>query len=401
MASAEPSAAEAASGCGAGIPPARRRQHQQQQQPPVQSAAVTQVLRRLSQDCAVPAVPRVDHRSVSPEVWFREYVSRSHPCILTGLLGEWPAVANWSAAGLLERAGGAKVRVAATPDGWADAVRAVECGGAEAARFIRPESRTVLLRSLLQSIAAERGGGGQAGTVLYAQAQDDCFRCEAAYAPLRDDCTPSVRTWGRRAFGSECALGAENFWLGGDRTVTSLHRDHYENLYAVVRGTKFFTLLAPWDMWAAEYKDYPVGQWESRERPDGEVQWQAVPAEGTHLWTALDPDSPEGAARLDSAGVRPLQVAVAAGETLYIPAQWLHRVAQRGHPADGLTAAVNYWFDMRWGALQWHQDAIRRLSRVASSDAAAGPDGALSDDSSSGGGGSDAPDRDEEAAEPP
>ena len=38
---------------------------------------------------------------------------------------------------------------------------------------------------------------------------------------------------------------AINFWMGGNRSITSTHKDPYENLYAVVRGSKTFTLFPP------------------------------------------------------------------------------------------------------------------------------------------------------------
>ena len=31
---------------------------------------------------------------------------------------------------------------------------------------------------------------------------------------------------------------AANLWIGSDASVTSFHHDHYENMYAVVSGTK-------------------------------------------------------------------------------------------------------------------------------------------------------------------
>ena len=36
-----------------------------------------------------------------------------------------------------------------------------------------------------------------------------------------------------------------NFWLGSSATVTSLHKDFYENLYVCVRGTKIVYLMPP------------------------------------------------------------------------------------------------------------------------------------------------------------
>ena len=43
------------------------------------------------------------------------------------------------------------------------------------------------------------------------------------------------------ALGS--APEAANLWIGTDASVTSFHRDHYENLYCVIRGTKVRTHL--------------------------------------------------------------------------------------------------------------------------------------------------------------
>ena len=49
--------------------------------------------------------------------------------------------------------------------------------------------------------------------------------------------------------------------MGDKRAVTSLHKDHYENIYCVVRGEKTFTLLPPTDQPYIPYKEVPVGQY--------------------------------------------------------------------------------------------------------------------------------------------
>lgn len=38
---------------------------------------------------------------------------------------------------------------------------------------------------------------------------------------------------------------AVNLWIGSKKSKTSMHRDHYENLFTVIRGTKIFTLYPP------------------------------------------------------------------------------------------------------------------------------------------------------------
>ena len=42
-------------------------------------------------------------------------------------------------------------------------------------------------------------------------------------------------------------LGAFNFWMGKNRSVSAMHKDHYENIYCVVEGEKHFTLVSPFD----------------------------------------------------------------------------------------------------------------------------------------------------------
>ena len=49
---------------------------------------------------------------------------------------------------------------------------------------------------------------------------------------------------------------AVNFWMGDERAVTSMHKDHYENLYCVVDGAKTFTLIPPSDQPFIPYQLY-------------------------------------------------------------------------------------------------------------------------------------------------
>lgn len=36
---------------------------------------------------------------------------------------------------------------------------------------------------------------------------------------------------------------AINLWIGDERSVTSFHKDHFENMYGVIRGTKVCIVL--------------------------------------------------------------------------------------------------------------------------------------------------------------
>lgn len=49
--------------------------------------------------------------------------------------------------------------------------------------------------------------------------------------------------------------------MGNQYSITSFHKDHYENLYAVITGSKTFILLPPTDLPCLTYKQYKVGRY--------------------------------------------------------------------------------------------------------------------------------------------
>ncbi len=79
-------------------------------------------------------------------------------------------------------------------------------------------------------------------------------------------------------------------------------------------------------------------------------------------WIALDPTAPDTAAHRPLFKLAsPVTVVVRPGETLYLPALWLHHVKQRG-----LTIAVNHWYDMRFdGGLYVLYRHVRRFAGLS------------------------------------
>jgi jumonji domain-containing protein 7 len=69
-----------------------------------------------------------------------------------------------------------------------------------------------------------------------------------------DDAEPHL-AWASEAMGGPPE--AVNMWVGDERAVTSLHKDHYENIYVVVAGAKHFTLLPPADCHRMYTSSYP------------------------------------------------------------------------------------------------------------------------------------------------
>lgn len=92
--------------------------------------------------------------------------------------------------------------------------------------------------------------------VAYAQQQNDCFRSE--YSGLAGDCEAQI-DWATEALG--CLPEAVNLWIGNELSVTSFHKDHYENLYAVITGEKHFLLLPPTDVHRMYIHNYPAAQY--------------------------------------------------------------------------------------------------------------------------------------------
>src|SRR4051794_7224018 len=70
--------------------------------------------------------------------------------------------------------------------------------------------------------------------------ENDNLRGE--YSPLFRDVEKDI-AWARIAL--QKSPEAINLWIGNSKSVTSLHKDNYENIYCQVIGSKHFVLLPP------------------------------------------------------------------------------------------------------------------------------------------------------------
>lgn len=130
----------------------------------------------------------------------------------------------------------------------------------------------------------------------------------------------------------------------------------YENVYAVIRGTKTFTLVPPWDVHRLNRRKVPVGRYVSTCNPHG---WRVeLKDDDTIRWATATPHAAEaGSSLLGDGGPAPMTVTLRAGEMLYLPALWAHHVQQ----SDG-TIAVNWWHDMRFAATYAMHHFLLRLT---------------------------------------
>lgn len=283
-------------------------------------------------------VPILENPSVVE--FLREAYSKYHPVIIRGAIADWPALRKWDKQYLIEHIHD-KVCVNITPDGMADSVKLVqdkEC-------FTYPAEMRMSMTDFYTMIEST----DRETAVAYLSEQNDNLRL--SMSDLLDDIHPPSIV---DAFGESNLPEAVNMWIGDEKSVSSMHKDHFENMYCVVSGEKCFTLLPPTDIAFLPEDEYTTLRYALKhghdynnpiiKKEDLELVNQG-PSTDTLRWIGLDPDDPEACARYPNSinNLHPIRCKVQAGEVLYIPSMWLHRVTQ-----SRLTVAVNYWFDMRF-----------------------------------------------------
>ncbi|RLN56243.1 hypothetical protein BBJ29_002584 [Phytophthora kernoviae] len=183
--------------------------------------------------------------------------------------------------------------------------------------------------------------------------------------PALFDEVPPAMELAMQAFGNE--PDAVNIWIGDERAVSTMHKDHYENMYCVVKGQKHFTLLAPSAVGCLYEREFPSARYRHAASPEpGEheanvidlaatkhfhqkypqhAEWSILssPDKGDTPWIPVDPLNIDTERYPMAAELQPLEVVVNAGEVLYLPSLWYHRAAQLCP-----TISVNYWHDMEF-----------------------------------------------------
>jgi len=135
-------------------------------------------------------------------------------------------------------------------------------------------------------------------------------------------------------------------------------RDHYENLYCQILGSKTFHLIPP-----TEYpclkgpypsptasnpppeQRFPSAHWSPSPRYPN--TFEIIPQQDSTVpWLRMDP--PTIITNTDDPFVqacKPLVITIDPGQVLYLPALWFHCVTQTPD-TNGLCVAVNYWYNM-------------------------------------------------------
>ncbi|XP_015268346.1 PREDICTED: cytosolic phospholipase A2 beta-like [Gekko japonicus] len=203
--------------------------------------------------CLTESVPSLDGPP-SPLEFYREWVCPNKPCLIRNVVNHWPALKKWTLTYLRAVMSSKLVSVAVTPNGYADAV----CLD----RFVMPEERRMSFGAFLDIVEKKVTSPG----VFYVQKQ--CSNLTEEFPELIGDVEPDI-SWMSKALGRK--PDAVNFWLGESAAVTSLHKDHYENLYCVISGEKHFLLHPPSDRPFIPHELYPPATFHMSEDGSFEV----------------------------------------------------------------------------------------------------------------------------------
>ncbi|XP_055496961.1 bifunctional peptidase and (3S)-lysyl hydroxylase JMJD7 isoform X2 [Leucoraja erinacea] len=269
------------------------------------------------------AVPYLE-KPPTPLEFQRSWLCPNKPFIVRNAISHWPAISKWTFPYLRQEVGEQSVSVAVTPNGYADAVHQ--------GRFMMPEERKMRFGEFLDIVERKRAASG----VFYVQKQ--CSNLTEEFPQLLKDVDAHI-PWMTEALGKD--PDAVNFWLGESAAVTSLHKDHYENLYCVISGEKHFILLPPTDRPFIPYEHFQPATYKVNE--DGSYDVIDMQNAEKVPWIPLDPLNPDLSRFPEYSLARPTHCTVRAGEMLYLPSLWFHHVRQ----SHGCIA-VNFWYDMEY-----------------------------------------------------
>ena len=240
-------------------------------------------------------VPRVAR--LTSLQFLRDFIASAKPVILTDAVAHWPALQKWQSKDyLIEKSQGRLVTVSLTPNGRADcptplilsetlernppttatttaaAVRPIDLSRYA---YALPCQRETSLSSFFEVLEASEGDPLHFPAVAYLQYQNSSLT--AQLPELLADIDPHLQ-FASEAFGtktaSEAVPEALNLWIGGKRSISSFHRDYYENMYVVVTGRKSFRLLPPTDGWRMQMKKFPLAAWQllpKKQQPNSEI----------------------------------------------------------------------------------------------------------------------------------
>lgn len=310
---------------------------------------------------------------------FLRAVCAYHPVIIRGAIDHWDALRRWNSSYLVDILGDRAVAVNLTPDGHGDCVKFVDTSWLQLDLEVDESSH----RSSEQRATSNPKGPyfvypaeSDMRLSRFFDLLEDRHRSIVPYLSQQNDNVRRSMPELLRDIDSSLLLAnnafdvlepeAINLWIGDERSVSSLHKDHFENMYAVVSGEKIFTLFPPTDAAFLPEGEFPTLRYylaEDKGQPSMRLGLSSAGCDFPTLrWIHYDPDADcshhqGNATVLSPQFAHPLRCTLSAGEVLYIPAMWYHRVSQTCH-----TVAVNYWYDQRFDFRYVFYQTVKRIS---------------------------------------
>ena len=271
---------------------------------------------------------------------FCKQVSKGLPCVyVLPTERQFCPAQSWTCSILIDTIK-EPVEIALTPNGRADALQKID--SEDKPVFLQPAALHMTLSQLFDKL-----NGPQETPVYYLQSQNGNLNSDTPLTPLLED-LPTNIPFAEEVLGPPEAI---NIWIGTSASVTSTHRDPYENLYLVLKGSKTFTLYAPVDEIALCSEHVRTGRYVYNAEKKEFTTALDEPIT-TIPWIPIDPLLPyqELISKYPMYKyAQPQRVTVQEGQVLYLPAGWFHHVEQDcGAWEDGSVApciAVNYWYD--------------------------------------------------------
>lgn len=297
------------------------------------------------------SIKTFDHLPSDVE-FLRDVCLHNVPCVINGMMNNWPAYSKWDLDYFKNNFGEKLVSINYTPDGLGDAVKYDKCITSDNDTgyiFTYPYENQVKLEDFIDCISNPNIAED---AVPYLSQQDDNIRKN--FPELMVD-IPSSISLGDVAFASadancDSSIAAINLWIGDARSVSSMHKDHYHNFYFVVEGTKTFTLFPPCDAAFICEGEYRVGAYQLKQDArhnscrlqKNDIQLARDEDDSKRIrWIKDDPDDSRYAKSFEHTHL--VHVSLSKGQCLFIPSMWYHRVSQT-EP----TIAVNYWYEMSY-----------------------------------------------------
>lgn len=271
---------------------------------------------------------------------FCKQVNKGLPCIYLLQPGRRFCPAQSWTRSFLTNAVQNPVEVALTPNGRADSLQCID--SEDRPVFLQPAAVSMTVSDLFDMFDKS-----QKTPVYYLQSQNGNLNSDTPLNPLLED-IPANMSFAEDVLGTPEAI---NLWIGTSASVTSTHRDPYENLYLVLKGSKTFTLYAPVDELALCSEQVRTGRYVYNSDTNDFSTKLDHPIT-TIPWIPIDPLLPydELLSKYPMYRyARPQRITVQEGQILYLPCGFFHHVEQDcGTWEDGSVApciAVNYWYD--------------------------------------------------------